>query len=114
MARKWSELVARMSPESQERSAALAKEMMRDMPLFRLRVARELTPDDLASSLGTTPSRVLVLERRADHFLASARKYVEAMGGTLEITARFPDRVYRLDLVEGEAGAVVDLVSDAT
>lgn len=102
MARKWSELVARMSPESQARAAALAREAMRDMPLFRLRVARGLTPEDLAPELGTTPIRVLVLERRTDHFLASARKYVEAMGGRLEITARFPDREYRLDLVGDE------------
>jgi hypothetical protein len=107
MARKWSELVARMSPESRERAAAAAKEMMRDMPLYRLRIARGLTADELSLTLNTTPLRVLRLERRADHFLSSARKYVEAMGGRLEITARFPDLEYRLDLVDDKDGAIV-------
>ena len=74
------------------------------MSLFRLRVAFGMSEHELASALGNTPNHVLILERRADHFLSSARRYVEAMGGRLEITARFPDREYRLDLVPGEPG----------
>ena len=89
MARKWSELVARMSPESRARSAEAAKEMLRDMPLLRVRAAREISVDELASALGKTPNHVRIIERRSDHFLAAARRYVESMGGRLEITAHF-------------------------
>jgi hypothetical protein len=31
------------------------------------------------------------LEQRADIYVSNLRRYIEALGGTLEITARFPD-----------------------
>jgi predicted transcriptional regulator len=31
------------------------------------------------------------LERGADMYVSNLRRYIEALGGTLEITARFPD-----------------------
>jgi hypothetical protein len=31
------------------------------------------------------------LERRADMYVSNLRCYIDALGGTLEITARFPD-----------------------
>lgn len=114
MAKKWRDLMAKMSPESQARAQTQAEEMLRDMPLFRLRVARGVSEDGLASALGTTPNHVLIIERRADHFLSSARRYVEAMGGRLEIAARFPDRAYRLDLVPSEPGGDWDQSPRAT
>ena len=32
------------------------------------------------------------LERRADAYLSTLRRYIEAMGGQLELLASFPDR----------------------
>lgn len=31
------------------------------------------------------------LEQRADIYVSNLRRYIEALGGTLEITARFPE-----------------------
>jgi transcriptional regulator with XRE-family HTH domain len=102
MAKKFRDLIADWPPERTQAVEASVREMLREMPLFRLRVALGLSPEELASALGKSPNHVLILERRADHFLSSARRYIEAMGGQLEITARFPDREYRLDRVRGE------------
>ena len=66
------------------------------MPLYRLRQARNLTQDELAAGLGTTQASVSKLERRSDVYLSSARRYVAAMGGRMEITVRFPDGAFRL------------------
>jgi transcriptional regulator len=96
MAKKFSELVARMSPEAQARSAALAEQMMREMPLVELRQARCFTQAELAEALGTTQASVSKLERRSDMYLSTLRRLVEAMGGEIEITARFPDGEIRL------------------
>lgn len=96
MAKKFSELVARMSPESRARSAALAQEMLREMPLLELRQARNLTQAQLAECLGTTQASVSKLERRSDMYLSTLRRLVEAMGGEMEIIARFPDGAIRL------------------
>jgi hypothetical protein len=102
MAKKFRDLIAVWPPERTQAVEASVREMLRDMPLFRLRVALEFSPEELASALGKTPNHVLRLERRADLSLSAARRYIEAMGGQLEITARFPDREYRLDRVRGE------------
>ncbi len=34
---------------------------------------------------------VAKLERRTDMYVSNLRRYIEALGGSLEITARFPD-----------------------
>jgi transcriptional regulator with XRE-family HTH domain len=96
MAKKFSELVARMSPEDQARSAELAEQLMRDMPLVELRQARDFTQAELAEALGTSQASVSKLERRSDMYLSTLRRLVEAMGGELEITAKFPDGDIRL------------------
>lgn len=96
MAKKFSELIARMSPESRAQSRALAEQMMREMPLVELRQARNFTQAELADALGTTQASVSKLERRSDMYLSTLRRLVQAMGGELEITARFPDGEIRL------------------
>jgi transcriptional regulator with XRE-family HTH domain len=73
--------------------------MLRDMPLTELRQARKITQAALAEALGTTQASVSKLERRSDMYLSSLRRLVEAMGGELEITARFPDGDVRLGLL---------------
>jgi hypothetical protein len=48
---------------------------------------------------------VAKLERRADMYVSNLRRYVEALGGTLEITAHFPDGAVTIAHVGGaEAG----------
>ena len=37
------------------------------------------------------------LERRTDMYLSTLRSYIQAMGGDLEITARFPEGEIRID-----------------
>jgi hypothetical protein len=40
------------------------------------------------------------LERRADMYISSLRRFVEAMGGQLEITAKFPEGDVRINQFE--------------
>lgn len=101
MARKFSELVAKMSPESRARADARYEEMRANMPLYKLRDARDMTQVRLATKLGTTQASVSKLERRTDMYLSTLRRYVEAMGGELEIVARFPDGDVRIDRLGG-------------
>lgn len=96
MARKWSELVARMSLERRARSAALTKEIMREMPLTMMRCHVGMPQAQLADLLGIYHTRLARIERRSDIYLSTLRRYVEAMGGELEITARFTDGEIRL------------------
>jgi transcriptional regulator with XRE-family HTH domain len=77
--------------------------MLLEIPLHELRQAREKTQQEMAEALGTTQANISQLEKRADMYLSTLRRYVEALGGELEITARFPSGELRL-LGFGDAG----------
>ena len=57
-----------------------------------LREAFAHTQVELADSLGIGQDMVSRIERRSDMLLSTLRRYIEAMGGRLELVARFPDR----------------------
>lgn len=91
MAKKFSELRAKMSPESRARAEAKAKVMLAEMPLNELRQARGLSQATLAKVLNVQQPSIAKLEHRTDMYLSTLRSHIEAMGGMLEIVARFPD-----------------------
>jgi transcriptional regulator with XRE-family HTH domain len=91
MARKFSELRGKMSPAARVRSEREFQKMVQEMPLRRLRVARELTQENLAKVLRVKQSEVSKIEHRTDMYLSTLASYVKAMGGTLEIRAAFPN-----------------------
>ncbi len=61
------------------------------MTLQELRKARDISQEELAGSLQVCQPAVGKPEKRADMHVSSLRRYIEALGGTLEITARFPE-----------------------
>lgn len=91
MARKFSELRAKMSPAARAESEREFRRMVAEMPLRKLRAARELTQENLASVLRVKQSEVSKIERRTDMYLSTLASYVKAMGGTLEVLAAFPN-----------------------
>jgi transcriptional regulator with XRE-family HTH domain len=64
--------------------------------LSRVRETRGLTQSDLAKKLGLSQATISGIENRKDLQLSTLRKIVEALGGTLQITARFDDALYAL------------------
>ncbi|MBI5938055.1 MAG: XRE family transcriptional regulator [Betaproteobacteria bacterium] len=91
MAKKFSELEAKMSLESRERSDALYRKLLAEMPLNELRQARALSQVKLAETLHVNQAAVSKIERRTDMYISTLRAYIRAMGGDLEIVAKFPD-----------------------
>ncbi len=57
-----------------------------------LRQAAKQTQQDLAAALGVGQDTISRLEKRSDMLLSTMRRYVEAMGGSLELVAQFPNR----------------------
>ena len=57
-----------------------------------MREARERSQAEVAEKLHIKQAAVSKLERRTDMYLSTLRSYIEAMGGKLEIIARFPIR----------------------
>jgi hypothetical protein len=80
MARKFSELTQDFSSERRERIETKKAALREDMELAELRQALSLTQSTLAGALGVQQAEI------------SLRRFIQAMGGELEIRAVFPDR----------------------
>jgi transcriptional regulator with XRE-family HTH domain len=91
VAKKFSELRERMSPAAKQRSEREFRRMIEEMPLNKLRNARNLTQQNLAKALNVNQSEISKIESRADVYVSTLASYVEAMGGKLEIRAVFRD-----------------------
>jgi predicted transcriptional regulator len=89
--RPFGELTKTFTPERRARVAARAAALREEMTLEELRKSRSLSQEDLASAMAVGQPAVAKLEKRADMHVSNLRRYIEALGGTLEITARFPD-----------------------
>ena len=100
MARKFQELRSRMTPQQRERSRKIAGQLRAELALADLRRARRLTQEDIAEMLGNRQAAVSKIERRADMHVSTLRRYVEALGGELEIIARFPEGDVRISQFE--------------
>lgn len=66
------------------------------LTLAELRRLRGLTQVEAASGAGMDQSELSKAERREDHRLSTLRRYVEALGGKLEVFARFGSKRVRL------------------
>jgi hypothetical protein len=86
----FSDLAKRMSPAAQERAKAKALLLRAEMPLYELRAALELSQQHLAELLKVDQPAISRMERRADMMLSTLSKFIEAMGGHLDIRAVFP------------------------
>lgn len=100
MTKKFDNLRKRMNPEHQARAHQRAEEMLAAMPLQELRQARLMSQETLANALETSQSSISKLERRVDVYVSTLRSYIRAMGGELEIVARFPDGAVRISQFE--------------
>ena len=97
MAKKFSELRAKLSPESRARATATARALLAEMPLDELRQARGLSQKMLAELLHVQQPAIAKLEKRTDIYISTLRSHIEAMGGQLDVIARFPDGDVRIN-----------------
>jgi hypothetical protein len=87
--RSFGELTRDFTPARRARVAAKAAALGEAMTLEELRKARSLSQEDVAAALTVNQPAVAKLEKRGDMHVSNLRRYIEALGGTLAITARF-------------------------
>lgn len=68
----------------------------RRMALRDLRKSLGITQKQLSESLKVSQPVISDMENRADYQLTTLRRVVHALGGDLDVIARFPDRVVAL------------------
>jgi len=89
MARNLEEVLAKLPKKRREKIERRAAELA---TLKDLRQAVHRTQEELASSLGVGQDTISRLEQRSDMLISTLKRYVKAMGGQLDLVARFPDR----------------------
>ena len=89
-----------MSPEARTKAEERTRQLIREMPLQELRQARKLSQEQMAKNLHTKQSNVSRIEKRTDMYISTLRGVIKAMGGDLEIVARFPDGDVRINQFE--------------
>lgn len=98
----WDEFKAQLPQYVQDKIDAKFRVTMARLRLGDIREAVGKTQVELAAELGLGQGSVSKIESAADMYLSTLRRYVEALGGELEVLARFPE------------GTVVPIASLAT
>lgn len=96
MTRSLNQLKKQISPKVLKAANAKTKKMLTALYLNELRQARELSQEQLANRLHVRQASVSKLERKTDMYISTLRHFIRAMGGDLEISAIFPDRVIKI------------------
>ncbi len=97
MKKTWKALKqSRLGPEGEQRVRARVARELEELSLRDLRLERALTQVEVGHSLEMSQSELSRLESRNDHLTSTLRRYVEALGGKLEVTAVFGGRRVKL------------------
>ena len=82
-----------LSPERQKRiQEGMAKELAEYESLQALRKELGLTQVEIAGKLDIKQNNISDLEARSDIKLSTLRSYLNAMGGELVVSVKFPDK----------------------
>jgi DNA-binding XRE family transcriptional regulator len=91
--RTLNDVIGKLPPARQQKVAARTQELIaEELTLQDIRKARKLTQEQMATTLNIGQDSISRLEKRSDMMLSTMRSYIEAMGGSLELVARFPKR----------------------
>ncbi len=91
--RNLKDVMNTLPAERRAKIKARAEELIaEELTLRDLRKAQDLTQERMAELLGVGQDNISRLEGRTDMLLSTLRSYITAMGGSLDLIVRFPDR----------------------
>jgi len=93
MGRTLTEIIAELPPERQRRIEKRHRELKRQVESLReLREIAGKAQADVATALRIKQPSISKIEKQADMYLSTLRRYVEAVGGELELIVKLPRR----------------------
>ena len=97
---RWQDLKKKkLTPTQLEQIDREVEQELLEMDLRAIREMAGKTQVDVAAVTDMTQSEISRLERREDFRLSTLKRYVEALGGELEVVAAFGDKRVRLQTV---------------
>ena len=100
MAKAFKQLREKMTPERQARAQAKTSAMLADMALNELRQALDLSQEEMAKILKVKQPAISKIEKNTDMYISTLRRYIKALGGELEISARFNNEQININQFE--------------
>jgi hypothetical protein len=98
--KSWKEIKAtsrhKVTPEQEAEDRRWVGRELVDMSLRELREFAGKTQTEVAKELEKVQAEISQFENRPDHVLSKLREYIKALGGELEVVARFGDKTLRL------------------
>ena len=92
MAKKWSDLMAKMPAARRKRVEKGVREDLTEMLLVEIRQLAGLSQQQLAKEIGISQASLSQMEKQSDMQITTLQRIVEALGGELEIVAKLPRR----------------------
>ena len=98
MAKSFDALVKRTTTKkTQERAARRTQELLQELLLSEIREMTGKSQQQVARVIGIKQPSLSKLERQSDMQVSTLRRIVKALGGELEVIARFPNRAVKIE-----------------
>lgn len=100
MTKSFSALKNKMSLTAKKAVEEKTSQLLKEVLLHEIREKMHITQEEMAAKLNTKQANVSRTERRRDMKLSTLKRYIEAMGGELDIVAKFASNEVHLNLQE--------------
>jgi predicted XRE-type DNA-binding protein len=98
MAKSFDELVKRTTTKrTRERAATRTRQLLGELLLSEIRKRAGKSQQQVAESLGIKQPSLSKLEKQSDMQISTLRRIVNALGGELEVSARFPAGTVKIE-----------------
>ncbi|MDP9172695.1 MAG: helix-turn-helix transcriptional regulator [Planctomycetota bacterium] len=98
MAKSFNELVQRTtSKRTRERARRRTRELLGELLLSEMRKLAGKSQSEVARTLGIKQPSLSKLERQSDMQISTLRRIVTALGGELDVIARFPKGALKIN-----------------
>lgn len=98
MAKSFDDLVKRATTQrTRAKAARRTQELLGELLLSEVRQLAGKSQQQVADALGIKQPSLSKLERQHDMQISTLRKIVKALGGELEVLARFPKGTVRIE-----------------
>ncbi len=98
MAKSFDELVKRTTTKkTRRRAAARTRELLGELLLSEIREQAGKSQRQVADALGIKQPSLSKLEKQSDMQISTLRRIVNALGGELEVSARFPSGIVKIE-----------------
>ena len=98
MGKSFSTLKNKMSLTAKKTVKEKTSQLLKEVLLYEIREQLRITQEDMAIRLNTKQANVSRTERRRDMKLSTLKRYIEAMGGELDIVAKFASNEVHLNV----------------